>query len=167
MVCENTTCTIGVCDINAGGCTNVPKDCSKEMTNMNETFCTKLFCQPNYGCVAVERTCVVDNADCEVGQCNDETKKCETHDKKNAPPTCAYSQLTTAGKAAILGTGALVGIAIAAAAVVALVGFGSKKGYDFLHNRKDQSISKVMMNPMYEKSGMEVVNPMYEAPTDK
>jgi hypothetical protein len=164
MVCENTTCTVGVCDASAGGCTNVPKDCSKEMTNMTETFCTKLICQPNYGCVSVQRTCVVNNADCETGTCNVDTQKCETSNKKNAPATCAFAQLSTAGKAAIFGTGALVGIAIAAAAVVAIVGFGSKKGYDYYHNRHDQSISKVMMNPMYEKSGTEVVNPMYESP---
>ena len=68
--------------------------------------------------------------------------------------------LTDAEKGAVIGAGAIAGIAIGAAAFAAIVAFTGKKGYD-AYMRNKNNMSAAQSNPMYTDNGRSGQNPFY------
>jgi len=64
-------------------------------------------------------------------------------------------------KAAAIGAGAVAGIVIGAVAAAALIGFGGKKGYDFLM-AKNNPMGPVATNPLYTASNTAGTNALYK-----
>jgi len=73
---------------------------------------------------------------------------------------CPLLYDNTAKTAAITG-GALAGVVIGAVAAAALVGFGGKKGYDYLM-ASNSPIKDVGTNPLYAPSGGSGENPLFK-----
>jgi len=64
-------------------------------------------------------------------------------------------------KAAAIAGGAVAGIVIGAVAVAGLIGFGGKKGYDYLM-AKNSPVGPVADNPLYAPSANAGVNPLFK-----
>eukprot|EP01133_Synstelium_polycarpum_P006160 gene6160-7132_t len=126
-------CQVGVCNKD-GGCGLAPRVCNS--TN----FCTQMFCDDFLGCVSLDRDCP--SSRCASGYCNNVTQECEEHDYDPAPFVCR--------KGAVISTGVIAGIVVAAAIAAGLAVFGGKKGYDYWKTTQNQKISGSISNPMYE-----------------
>jgi len=79
--------------------------------------------------------------------------------KNGVPCPLLYDE---GAKAAAIAGGAVAGIVIGAVAVAGLVGFGGKKGYDYLM-AKNAPIGDVGNNPLYAPSGGSGENPLFRS----
>ena len=64
-------------------------------------------------------------------------------------------------EAALIGTGALAGIIIAAVAVLVIGGFLGKKGYDWSLAQRAKVQGNVQENPLFEQAATFKANPAY------
>jgi len=66
-----------------------------------------------------------------------------------------------AGAAAAISAGVVAGAVIGAVAVAGILGFGGKKGYDYLM-AKNGPIGDVANNPLYTPSASSGTNPLFK-----
>jgi tetrahydromethanopterin S-methyltransferase subunit F len=130
-----------VCDAVAG-CLYVNHDCSGTSGTNN---CHLASCKND--------TCVVSEVDGTLdacGTCNGDV---------NSEAECVL----LANKVAVgIGAGAIAGIIIGGVSAAVVVGFGSKKGYDYYQARFGEKASMIADNPLYEEKGSSKVNPLFE-----
>ncbi|GAM24702.1 hypothetical protein SAMD00019534_078770 [Acytostelium subglobosum LB1] len=141
-LCQVPQCVTGV------GCAYTNRTCQ------SDNYCNDTMCDPRFGCVQFARTCVPSNPDCQYGVCNPESQKCEFHDYSPLPFGC--------NKAAIISTGVIAGVVVAAAVALAIMIFGGKKGYDYWKQSTNNKISGMSSNPLYNEKPGNGSNPLYE-----
>jgi len=166
----NITCTApNLCMVVAGcnsstGCVFAPKTCPTPAE-----YCLTSVCDTSVGCVQVPRVCGVNDANCYTGVCSNVTASCSTV-KRSGFNTLTTNQhgggtcLAVYDKSVVAGitAGATAGVVVAAVAVAALVGFGGKKGYDYLM-AKNSPIGDVGNNPLYAPGSGSGQNALYRS----
>jgi len=149
---DGNDCTVDTCQTGVG-CQHAPINCDTGL------FCQDHVCVQGVGCTNFSKTCITNNPDCLVGVCNEATKSCSTIDRPNRNKfTCS---LSSAQKGAVIGAGAIVGIAIGALVFLLILGIGSKKGYDYYLNSRSPD-DPIKSNPLYEESPNQGVNPFHQ-----
>jgi len=172
LACQktNVTCTPpNACQVVAGcnpasGCAFAPRVCEAPAD-----FCLTSICDNQKGCLTAPRVCSVKDANCYTGVCDNVTATCSQVERPN------FATITTNQKGggtcffvynkkavALLTAGAVAGIVIGAVVVAALLGFGGKKGYDYLMAHHSP-IGQVDNNPLYSPSGGAGQNPTYKS----
>ncbi|GAM20098.1 hypothetical protein SAMD00019534_032730 [Acytostelium subglobosum LB1] len=167
---DNDPCTIDSCD-SVAGCIHNQTTCpeptslclnsfcepgkgctTKNITCSSDNFCIDAFCDDRLGCVVLEHRCVADNPDCSYGICNNVTQACEFHEFDPKPFKC--------NKAAVISTGVIAGVVVAAAVALAALIYGGKKGYDHWNQHRNMTNTGTNMNPLYQPSPNNQVNPL-------
>lgn len=131
-------------------------------------WCMISQCDNTAGCIEVPRTCLTKDADCYVGVCNSQSKKCETQERKDFAKittdkhggvTCfLYYKKKTA--AAIITGGAVAGVVIGAVIFAVLAALGARQAYLWMQLRTG-AIAGAQANPLYQPNLNAGVNPLY------
>jgi len=150
------------------GC-NAVNGCSFAVKVCNESLeaCQVPFCDDTVGCVPVPKTCVVNDADCYYGVCDNVTGACSTLERPNFGSitskqkggvlcAVAYNSSVIAGIAA----GAVAGIVVGAVIFAALAALAGKKAYDWIQ-MQNSGMGAAQGNPLYTPSAGSGNNPMY------
>jgi len=124
-------------------------------------------CDSLAGCIQTKKVCVVDDVNCFVGSCSSSTGECSKTKRSNfntATSSNGESCLLRYDKrtVAAIGAGTAAGISVAAAAGLAAVGFGGKKGYELYRNHFAVKDSAITDNPLYSPSEGTSDNPLFE-----
>jgi len=148
---DQNDCTVDSC-VAGVGCQHAPVNCDTGL------FCQDHVCVNGVGCTNFSKTCIINNPDCFIGVCDEATKSCSKQDRPNRNHfTC---DLDSAQKGAVIGAGAIAGIAIGAVVFLLIIGIGSKKGYDYYMNSRSPD-DPVKSNPLYEENKNQGTNPFH------
>jgi hypothetical protein len=129
-------------------------------------FCHIASCDKVAGCIFEQRICPNQDIGCFTATCDPVAQTCTQTKKSNFNSATGKGGITClllydqAAKAAAITGGALAGVVIGAVAAAALIGFGGKKGYDYLM-AKESPIGGVAQNPLYTPAQSSGVNPMF------
>jgi hypothetical protein len=145
------------------GCLSEPKVCNVSSIGV----CQTTFCDDTVGCLPVAKTCIVTDADCYLGVCNNVTGACSQIQRPNFGSitsqkkggiicAVAYNNQVIAGIAA----GAVAGIVVGAVIFAALAAFAGKKAYDWIQ-MQNSGMGAAQGNPLYTPSAGSGTNPMY------
>jgi len=102
------------------------------------------------------------SSDCFTATCSFTEDKCVVAKRSPFTSTCSFLYLSQGEQAAILTSGVIAGIAIAAVIFAALAGFGAKKGYDAWVRMRDERMGAASTNPMYAESAGSGNNALYK-----
>eukprot|EP01113_Clastostelium_recurvatum_P002585 TRINITY_DN1108_c0_g1_i1.p1 TRINITY_DN1108_c0_g1~~TRINITY_DN1108_c0_g1_i1.p1 ORF type:complete len:1586 (-),score=287.00 TRINITY_DN1108_c0_g1_i1:35-4792(-) len=183
--CTGNLCNTASCDIASGECILTPISCSQNQTN----YCQSSTCDEVAGCLNITRPCLFNELttdpehwndpypnlwkvdtptgkkfkedECFTAVCDLVSQKCMVAKREPWGTECGFAYLEQAQQIAILTSGAIAGVAIAAIVFAALAGFGAKKGYDAWVRMKDERIGAVQSSAIYQPSGRESVNVLY------
>jgi len=129
-------------------------------------------CDPVAGCQYVNHDCSGSSGvdDCHLASCSNGTCVVDTLD--GSLDACGTSNgdvnnnaecLFLENKVAVgVSAGAIAGIIIGGVSAAVVVGFGSKKGYDYYQAKFGEKASMIADNPLYEEKGSSKVNPLFE-----
>jgi len=134
-----------------------------------DDFCKINICDEKLGCLPIDKTCLVDDADCYVGVCDSANKQCTTQQRpdwttittqKGGGVTCFayYNKAATAG---VITAGALAGIIVAAVVIAAVAAVGARKAYLLLQLRQG-NMGAAQGNPLYSPSPAGGENPLFQ-----
>jgi len=136
--------------------------------------CKIATCDPRAGCIAEDKVCTVSDTGCFRPVCNSsapEGEQCQQERRDGFGGRTSTNGVLCAlrydsgARAAAIGTGAAVGIAIGAAAAAGFIGYGGKKGYDYWKVMQNQRFDGVQNNPLYEAGSGAAENPLYRHST--
>jgi len=115
-------------------------------------LCQSQYCDRRFGVIVSDIPCrPTDRCTC------DPSRGCVCSDPN------FFGDLNTE-QAAGLGAGIIAVIVLGAAAGVASLLIGSKKGYDWYHSSQGAKQTVVQDNPLYETNNSTVENPLFEEP---